>query len=87
MTEAIMAKVHALGLGVSSFQGGRLLVNAHSAEQADALAALGFRLGAREVRFPGRKEPGLLIECSYTPTIEDADAVTAPAGEDAAGPA
>lgn len=83
MTEELVRKVHALGLGVNAYQSGQLLVSAHTDEQASALVALGFRAGAREDRFPGRKEPGLLIECTWTPPTEDADAVTPSAGSDA----
>jgi hypothetical protein len=85
MTEAIVKQVHALGLGVTAYQSGQLLVSAHTDEDAKALVALGFRAGARELRFPGRKEAGLLIECTWTPPIEDAGAVTPSAGSDEAG--
>ena len=85
MTTEIVQAVHALGLGVTAYQSGQLLVSAHSDEDAKALELLGFRQGAREHRFPGAKEPGLLIECTWTPPIEDGDAVSDSPGADASG--
>jgi hypothetical protein len=85
MTEDIVRKVHALGLGVTVYQSGQLVVSAHSDEDAKALELLGFRAGGRAQRFPGRKEPGLLIECTWTPPSEAGDAVSDSPGADAPG--
>jgi len=85
MTSDLVQKVHALGLGLSEYRSGLLLVTAYSDEDAAALVGLGFRAGPREQRFPGRSEPGVLIECTYSPPTEDGEPVTDSPGSDAVG--